>query len=320
VDVGLLTTTAGWLPRPEALREARRAFDDGDLGEDALRQAEIAAAGEAIHLQESLGLDVVTDGQMERNDGVSWFASRLAGVESGGAVRCFGQHYASKPRIVGEIARQEPIAVATWSAARGIAARPLKAILTGPYTLMDGSFDEHYGSRERLCLAFAETVRAEAEDLVQAGVSEIEIAEPALPARAEELDFAEAALAHVTAGLRGRARTWTRLGYADLLPVLDRVLNLPVDGVMLEMAHSRFETLPGLAALPAGKLLAAGVVDVLDARVESTAEIQSRIERLLTRVPGERLWIAPDAGLRALDPAIARAKLRAVVEAAALFG
>jgi 5-methyltetrahydropteroyltriglutamate--homocysteine methyltransferase len=317
VDVGLLTSTAGWFPRPAALRAAREAFDEGTLDEAGLGEAERAATREIVALQEGLGLDVLTDGQLARHDPVSWFVERLEGAQAGGTVRRFGHHYVRRPRIVGELSRPETLSVSSWSAAREAASRPVKAILTGPYALMDGSFDEHYGSRERCCGALAELVRAEVADLVAAGAPEIELAEPGLPARLEELDFAAAALARSIEPAAGRARTWIRLGCADLRPLLPRLAALPADGLHLDLAHAGVEVLEALGALPAGKLLAAGVIDVLDRRVETPSEIAARIERVLRHSPAERVRAAPDGGLRTLDADTAAAKLRALVAAAA---
>jgi len=318
--MSLPTATAGWFPRPAALRAAREAFEEGRLDEEGLRRAELEATREIVALQGSLGLDGLCDGQLDRADPVSWFVERLEGAEPGGTVRCFGHHYARRPRIVGALARPGALSVATWSAARAAAARPVKAILSGPYALMDGSFDEHYGSRERCCAALAELVRDEVGDLVAAGATEIELAEPGLPARPEELDFAVALLGRALEPAAGRARSWVRVGYADLRPALERLFALPVGGVQVELAHSRLELLEALAALPPDKLLGAGVVDVIDPRVEAREEIAARIERVLGVVPAGRVHVVTDGGLRTLDAATAAAKLQALVAAAAAAG
>jgi 5-methyltetrahydropteroyltriglutamate--homocysteine methyltransferase len=320
VDVGLRTTTAGWFPKPLELRRARWRHAEGQIDEAALRRAEDAATRDVVTLQEDLGLDLLVEGQMERGDAVTFFAEHLAGMEIGGLVRCLDNRYYRRPRIVGEVGRKTRIAAARWQAVQALTQKPVRAILTGPYTLMDWSFDEHYGSRENCCLALAEAVRAEAAELAAAGAAEIEIAEPAISARPQEMDLAAEALGRVTAGLRGRARTWTYVGYGDLSPVAAAVLALPVDGLILELANSGFEMLDALAHLPADKQLAAGVVDVHSAEVETLAVLCERAERLLARVPADRLWLTPDGPLRALTSAAARAKLEALVQAAARSG
>ena len=60
------TDVVGSLLRPAAVREARVAFDDGRLSLEALRAIEDEAVQDAVRLQEDLGLDVVTDGEMRR--------------------------------------------------------------------------------------------------------------------------------------------------------------------------------------------------------------------------------------------------------------
>jgi 5-methyltetrahydropteroyltriglutamate--homocysteine methyltransferase len=315
--MGLLTTTVGWFPKPVELRRARWRFTAGEIDEDVLRAAEVQASRAALQLQEQVGLDLWSDGQMERSDPATFFAERLEGLEVAGLVRCFGNRYYKKPRVVDAVRRTGALTVDTWRAAQAGAAKPVKAILTGPYTLMDWCFDEHYDSRESCCMAFAEALGEEAEALVAAGAREIEFDERAISSRPGEMGLASRALARVTGPLRGRARTWAHLGYGDLLPVLDQVFELPVDGLLLELVNSGCAVLPRLDRLPADKFLGAGVVEVHSNVVESEELVRGRVAELLRRVPPDRLWLMPDGGLRALDPQALLAKLRLVVRAAA---
>ncbi|HEY1291612.1 MAG TPA: cobalamin-independent methionine synthase II family protein [Chloroflexota bacterium] len=64
--------TVGSLLRPAYLLEARDARRAGALSEDDLRAAEDRAVTEAIELQESVGLDVITDGEHRR---LSWVST-----------------------------------------------------------------------------------------------------------------------------------------------------------------------------------------------------------------------------------------------------
>ena len=313
--MGLKTTTIGSLPKPLTLRRARWLHDEGEIEKAALKEAEQQATRQAIELQESLSLDVLVDGQMDRSDMISHFAERLEGMEPVGLVRCYDNRYYRKPRIVGELARPEPICVESWKAAQEITARPLRAILTGPYTLMDWSFDEHYASRDKCCLALAGLLRQEVEDLVAEGVREIQFDEPAISSRPHEMDLVLEAVSRVATDLPG-VRTWLHICYADLTPVIEQVLTLPVDGFLLELANSGFRLLDHLEALPQNRLLGAGIVDAASPEIETVDGLKRRIESMLAKVPAGRLWIAPDAGLRALEPETAKAKLEAMVTAA----
>lgn len=56
----------GSLLRPPALLKARQRFQDGEIDLEALRAVEDAAITEAVALQESVGLQAITDGEYRR--------------------------------------------------------------------------------------------------------------------------------------------------------------------------------------------------------------------------------------------------------------
>lgn len=311
----LLTSTVGSFPKPHDLVRARRRFASGEIGADALRAEEDRATRDVLALQESLGLDLLVDGEMDRGDMTTFFAEHLEGMEISGLVRSYGNRYYRKPVIVGEVRRSAPITVGRWRFAQAATTRPVKAILTGPYTMMDWSYDEHYPSREACCLALAETIRGEAEDLVAAGVQELQIDEPAVSARPGEIPLASRALEVVAGGIRGRARVWTHLCYGEFLPVIDRIFALPVDGLLLELSNSDLDLLEALRGFPPEKVLGAGVLDVHTHAVEAPATVRARIERVLESVRRESVAVNPDCGLKTRTPEEARAKLAAMMEA-----
>ena len=181
---------------------------------------------------------------------------------------------------------------------------------------MDGSFDEHYGGRREVCLAFAKIVRDEAAELVSAGATEIQLDEPAAGARPAELALLREALELVIAPLRGRSRVWLYLGYADLAVVGAELAALPANGLLVAGAHCGFEGLSTFTrALPEDRFVGIGVIDVLDARVETEDEVRERLAIVAKLVPRDRLWAVPDGGLRGLRPETAQAKLAAMAAA-----
>lgn len=313
--MGLLTSTIGSFPKPAELRAARRRFAEGEIDAAALREVEERAVREVLALQEELGIDLLVDGEMDRGDMTTFFAERLEGMEISGLVRSYGNRYYRKPVIVGDVRRTAPMTVERWRFAQSAIAKPVKAILTGPYTLMDWSFDEHYPTREACCLALAEVVREEAEDLVAAGVRDLQIDEPAISVRPAELALASQGLRVVTASVRGRARLWTHICYGKFEPVLREIFALPVDGLLMELSNSEFDLLDAFRDLPEDKILGAGVIDVHDHAVEPAEMVHERIARVLEVVPPERVWINPDCGLKTRTPDEVRGKLAAMVAA-----
>jgi 5-methyltetrahydropteroyltriglutamate--homocysteine methyltransferase len=69
----------GSLLRPAYLREARQGVRQGRLSEAELRAAEDRAVQEAIALQEAIGLDVITDGEMRREGWNTLLRAALSG-------------------------------------------------------------------------------------------------------------------------------------------------------------------------------------------------------------------------------------------------
>src|SRR5579859_3249926 len=74
----------GSLLRPGYLKEARGRLERGELTHLDLKHIEDRAVDEAIRLQESLGLDVVTDGELRRFAFYGHFVEALDGFDVAG--------------------------------------------------------------------------------------------------------------------------------------------------------------------------------------------------------------------------------------------
>src|SRR5438132_9735913 len=178
--VSLLTTSVGSFPKPPYLAKARTQHSKGELPDEALRALEERATKEWIAFQEEIGIDILVDGEQYRGDMATYFAENLGGCEVSGLVRSYGNRYYKKPIVVGELKRRGPISVDWFSFAQSQTDRPVKGMITGPYTMMDWSFDEYYGSRTEACLAFAKLLPEEAVALEAAGAKYVPVDEPAL--------------------------------------------------------------------------------------------------------------------------------------------
>jgi 5-methyltetrahydropteroyltriglutamate--homocysteine methyltransferase len=310
---GLLTTSVGSLPKPPYLVAARSRRARGEISESELDQVSRKATQEWIHAQEQIGLDILVDGEMYRGDMVAYFAENLEGMGTSGLVRSYGNRYYKKPVATGPIRRPRPITIGWWEFAQGLTNRPVKGMLTGPYTICDWSFDEHYGSRRDFVLALAEVVRDEARDLERAGAEYIQIDEPAVSARLDELDLAIEAMGIVTAGLR--AHTITHFCYGRFEEVYPRLLDFPVDQIDLELANQGYELLEMFRAHPFTKAIGFGVVDPHTHVIEPVEQVKRNIYRALDYLTPEQTFIDPDCGLKTRTVEEARAKLEAMRKA-----
>ena len=101
-------------------------------------ELERKATKEWIEFQDSIDTDLVVDGEQYRGDMVAYFAEELPGLEIGGLVRSYGNRYYRKPIATGPIGREKPITVEWWKFAQSLTDKPVKGMLTGPYTIWTG--------------------------------------------------------------------------------------------------------------------------------------------------------------------------------------
>jgi len=315
-DQVLLTTTVGSFGKPDYLQKARNANARGKLGESELTELERKATEEWIRRQERLDLDILVDGEMYRGDMVAYFAERLDGFRLGGLVRSYGNRYYHKPIIASKVARPKPMTVDWFRFSQSLTDRPVKGMLTGPYTMLDWSYNEAYKTRRDAALALAEVVRQEAEDLQAAGARYIQIDEPAIHARPEEIEIAIEAMGVVTQNLD--AKTVSHICYGDFAAIYPKVLELPVDQLDLAMANYGYRWLELFDKDPFTKELAIGIVDVHTHETETVEVAAEGIRKGLRYVSKERLLPHPDCGLKTRSVEESEEKCRVVVEATKL--
>ncbi len=311
------TTSVGSFPKPDYLVKARSEFNKGKISAPQLAELERQATAFWIAKQEELDVDVLVDGEQYRGDMVAYFAERLPGFTEGGLVRSYGNRYYHKPIITGEVSWPGPVTVNWWKYAQGLTKKPVKGMLTGPYTIMDWSFNEHYADRKATCMALAAVIRKEVEALVAAGCKIIQIDEPALSVRPEELRIAIEAMHRVTDGLE--AYFITHACYGAFEYIYPGMLEMPVDNFDLEMSNSDQRLLALFRSKPFTKDISFGVVDVHSHHIEDPATVRRRVEEALSILPKEKVWVDPDCGLKTRTVEEAIEKLRACVAAAKAF-
>jgi 5-methyltetrahydropteroyltriglutamate--homocysteine methyltransferase len=310
----LLTTTVGSFPKPDYLQRARNQHARGKLAASELRVLERRATEEWIRAQEELGLDILVDGEQYRGDMVEYFAEHMEGFRIGGLVRSYGNRYYHKPIIAGKVRRPKPLTIEWFQYAQSLTSKPVKGMLTGPYTMLDWSYNEAYPTRRDAALALAEVIALEARDLEAAGAKYIQIDEPAIHARPEELDIAIEAMHIVTDGLS--AKTISHICYGDFAAIYPKVLELPVDQLDLAMANYGYRWLSLFDRHPFTRELAIGIVDVHRHETESVDEAAEGIRKGLRYVSADKLLPHPDCGLKTRTVDEAKEKCRVVVDAA----
>jgi 5-methyltetrahydropteroyltriglutamate--homocysteine methyltransferase len=147
------TDVVGSLLRPAAVIDARKKFDAGEIDEAALHKVEDEAVREAVKLQESVGLDVVSDGEMRRLNFQDSFGAAVEGydasqstlqaytrrVEGGTALRRWevpvqekGTAISHRRPVTSRLKLKRNVPLEEYKFAAGVAKRPVKVSLIGP--------------------------------------------------------------------------------------------------------------------------------------------------------------------------------------------
>ena len=74
------TSLLGSLPRPKEILQAQRKLQKGEIFEEDFTQLVIEYTEQAIKFQENLGLDIITSGELGRDNYVSFIARKLHGI------------------------------------------------------------------------------------------------------------------------------------------------------------------------------------------------------------------------------------------------
>ncbi|MFC6235649.1 5-methyltetrahydropteroyltriglutamate--homocysteine S-methyltransferase, partial [Leucobacter soli] len=304
----LATTTIGSFPQTAEIRNARAAFTRGEIDRDAYDGFLRAEIERVIRLQEEIGLDVLVHGEAERNDMVQYFAEHLDGfaVTEHGWVQSYGTR-ATRPSILwGDVSRPAPITV-EWSAyAQSLTEKPVKGMLTGPVTILAWSFVRDDQPLADTAAQVALALRDEIDDLVSAGISIVQVDEPALrellPLDAERqpayLDWSVGAFRLATGGAAPEVQIHTHLCYSEFGEIIDAVDGLDADVTSIEAARSRMDVVEPLGEHGYSRGIGPGVYDIHSPRVPSVAEQTELIRLAADRIPGEQLWVNPDCGLK----------------------
>ena len=331
----LRTTIAGSLPKPAWLAEPEALWAAWKLEGRALEEGKRDAVRLVLRDQERAGIDVMSDGEQTRRHFVTTFIEGLEGVdfEHKKTVRIRNRYDAAVPVVVGEVSRRHPIYVDDAAFLRSQADGAVKFTLPGPMTMVDTLYDAHYGSREKLALAFAEILNAEARAIAAAGVDVIQFDEPAFNVYFDEVrDWGIAALERAAAGLGCTTAVHICYGYGIKANIewkktlgsewrqyeqtFPRLAASSIDQVSLECAHSRVPI--DLIGLLEGKDVLVGAIDVATDRVETPEEVAAVIRSALRFVPADRLLPCTNCGMVPLARDVARNKLAALGAGAAL--
>lgn len=302
------TTTIGSFPQTKEVRQQRAAFKNNRItaGEyDTFIKKEI---DNCITFQESIDMDVLVHGEFERNDMVEFFGHKLNGFAftKNGWVQSYGTRGVKPPIIFGDVVRPEPMTLDYTLYANSKTDKPVKGMLTGPVTILQWSFVRDDQPRSTTAHQIALALQDEVLDLEQAGVSIIQIDEPAfregLPLRKNEhinyFDWAVKAFKLSSTGVKDETQIHTHMCYSDFNNIISAIKDLDADVISIETSRSQMELLGAFVNYKYPNEIGPGVYDIHSERVPPEDEILQLIEKACKNLEPWQVWINPDCGLK----------------------
>ncbi len=344
----LKTTTIGAYPKPSCV-PVLDWFAEGEMTSSAPTtsyERTIAAMGEeaeeifargiqeVIEDQVQAGIDIVTDGEVRRENYIHYHCRHLAGFDfetlKNKSLRQ-GAYSVDLPSIVGPISAQAPFLPHDWHVAQSFTDRPVKVTLPGPMTIADTTFDLYYDDDRKLGRDLAAALNQEVLALAEAGCRHIQIDEPLFARKPDEalaygIENLERCWHGVPAGVTKTAHMCC--GYPNYLDQTDypkadaqayhrlasALDDSVLDAISIEDAHRHNDL--SLLDVFRNTTVILGLIAIAKSRIERVEEIRARIQAALEHLPPERLVAAPDCGLGHLTRELAVAKLQVLCEAA----
>ena len=304
----LPTTTIGSFPQTTEIRQYRSKFKKGEISLKEYESFLEDATKDAIKWQEEIDIDVLVHGEYERNDMVEYFGEQLSGYAftKNGWVQSYGSRCVKPPVIFGDVSRPEPMTV-RWSAfAQDLTNKKVKAMLTGPVTMLKWSFVRDDQPVSETCKQIALAIRDEVRDLEKAGIDIIQIDEPAfreaMPLRAEDhaayLKWAVDCFKISSSGIKDTTQIHTHMCYSEFNDIIGAIADMDADVISIETSRSAMELLDAFVEFKYPNEVGPGVYDIHSPRIPKTEEMEHLLDKALKVLDKDQIWSNPDCGLK----------------------
>ncbi len=314
-----------------------RAFLDGGSTSTPTGLVRDWGAQFAIRFLETAGLTRVYDGEARRVEMYEHAVRQMGGFQLLGHVRSFDNKYYLKGAVTGEVRLEHPYDLEEFGFVQAHTHAVPKLPVTGPYTIVDWSFNEYYLKRQAAWMGRDARQRARREfvvdvarkairptlaAMIERGCRVIQVDEPAAGTHPQEADLVVEGFNAATEGLDAEfAMHICFSDYRSLFPALleaKRCRQWAWEFANRDTEdHDAYAMLALLREFGDTRQVGLGVLDVHRDVIETPETVQDRIERA-SRVLGDpaRIWVNPDCGLRTRSLEVAYQKLRNMVEGA----
>ncbi|HZT98474.1 MAG TPA: cobalamin-independent methionine synthase II family protein [Ktedonobacteraceae bacterium] len=321
----------GSLLRPTYLLVARQEFESGNLSPADFKAIEDRAVNEAIALQEAVGLDVITDGEMRRYNFYGHLIDSLEGFDKfGGMTIRFRDEKGERtphtmPVVVERLKWRRNMCAEEWTYLRARSSRPGK--VTVPSVMMVADYYDAekskaaYPTQDAYLADLVDFTRREVEELIRLGCTYIQFDAPSytryldpharesyrkrgedpdkLLAHSIEVDnaiidgFSDVTFAvHLCRG-NNESKFYASGDYEPISQIFTRS---HFKRFLLEYDDERSGGFEVLQHVPEDRIVVLGLVTTKKPDLESAEELRQRIKEATRYIPLARLALSPQCG------------------------
>tara|TARA_B110001454_G_scaffold213273_1_gene231182 strand:+ start:1929 stop:2978 length:1050 start_codon:yes stop_codon:yes gene_type:complete len=348
----ILTTTIGSYPKPDFLKIPD--WFQGEKGTDSERPTDKwkeaiellgkernvliqKAVAEVLSDQIKSGIDIVTDGEVRRENYIHYHCRHIKGIDFNGLTKKTartGNYDCYLPTIRSKLFFNKPFLNNEFTINQKISSNPVKITIPGPLTITDTISDNFYFDDKKLGNDLSQIINKEIKYLAEVGCMHIQIDEPLFARKSQEaIEFGLENIERCFYGIPKEVEKIVHIccGYPDKIDSVDYpkapldsysilanyLEDSLIDTVSIEDAH-RNNDLKLLENFKSTKIIL-GLVKIASSEIESVEMIYERIKKALNHIDKERLIAAPDCGLGYLTREMAMLKLNNLAQAAKLI-
>jgi len=328
----LKSDVVGSLLRPPFLMEARQKHEERTLTPAEFKFIEDRAVRDAVALQETSGLDVVTDGEMRRYAFFGHLVEALEGFDKfgGWSIKFHDTEghdsMVQRPVVVDKLRWRRQMAVEEFTYLRGRTKKPVKVTLLSAQQAAAYYDSEKsrgaYPTRDAYLADLVDFTRREIEELTRLGCQYIQVDAPQYAALLDEtiregyrqrgsdpdrmldacIELDNAIIeghSGVTFGIhicRGNHKSmfYASGGYDR---IAEKVFSRArFDRFLLEYDDERSGTFEPLRHVPEDRTVVLGLVSSKKPQLESRDDLRARIDEAARIIPLERLALSPQCG------------------------
>ncbi len=320
------TTTIGSLPQTIDVRKKRLANRKGELSNAEYNEFIKQQIQDSVKFQESIDLDVLVHGEFERNDMVEYFGENINGMAFSGFgwVQSYGSRCVKPPVIFGDIDRAKAITVEWTKYSQSLTKLPMKAMLTGPITMLKWSFVREDIPLRDICLQMAYALRDEVNELAEEGIAVIQIDEPAiregLPLRkADQAEYIESSIQCYrvsSSGVADDVQIHSHMCYSEFNDIMPAIIAMDSDVLSIEASRSQLDIMEIFQEHKYPQEIGLGVYDIHSPRIPTEEEMANVLNAARKYLGDHQIWVNPDCGLKTRGWAEVKPALESMVKVA----